>query len=602
MNSRRLLGSLLIAIVLVLSRAGAGGLAASVTPTVVPSNHVCPSASGLSLKQANPATGTYTDGIITVNLTVTANPATLSFTATGVRVGEVVVKGQSESNAYHYQPTVTSDTNLIPPNGDPKVNQVVFCYGTDAPVAVNDSRSTAEDIAVTVAAPGVLTNDSDVNGDPLTAVLGTGPANGSLTLNANGSYTYTPNANFSGTDSFTYRASDGALTSNLATVTITVTSAADAPVADDETYAATEDTILNVPVSSGVLVGDTDADGNPLTAVLVDSPATGTLTFNSNGAFSYVPAANASGTVSFTYRASDGTLTSNLATVTINIAAVNDAPVAANDTASTAEDTAIFVPAPGVRANDSDVDSATLTASIVTSPSNGTVNFNADGSYTYTPAANFNGTDSFTYRISDGSLFSAAATVTITVVAVADAPVAIADSFTTAEDALLTVAAPGVLGNDSNPDGRTLTAVLGTTTANGTLVLATDGSFTYRPALNFSGTDPFTYSASDGTVTSDPVTVTITIAAINDAPVSVADAYTTDEDATLTIAATGVLANDTDTDSAALTAILVTGPSNGTLSLHATGAFTYTRTSTSAAPTVLPTRPTTGPRTATRSP
>ena len=102
----------------------------------------------------------------------------------------------------------------------------------DAPAAAADAYSTAEDTARTVAAPGVLGNDSDPDGNPLTAVLGSGPSHGTLTLNANGAFTYTPAANYSGSDSFTYRASDGTLTSNLATVTLTVTAVNDAPGGD----------------------------------------------------------------------------------------------------------------------------------------------------------------------------------------------------------------------------------------------------------------------------------------------------------------------------------------------------------------------------------
>jgi VCBS repeat-containing protein len=99
----------------------------------------------------------------------------------------------------------------------------------DAPVAAGDAFSTAEDTVLTVAAPGVLGNDADPDGDPLTAVLVTGPSHGSLALNANGSFSYTPAADFTGSDSFSYRASDGTLTSNVATVAITVTAVNDAP-------------------------------------------------------------------------------------------------------------------------------------------------------------------------------------------------------------------------------------------------------------------------------------------------------------------------------------------------------------------------------------
>src|SRR5205807_991537 len=136
------------------------------------------------------------------------------------------------------------------------------------PLASANSYSVNEDNTLNVSAAGVLTNDSDVEGSPLTAVLVSGPANGSLTLNANGSFTYTPNANFNGTDSFTYKANDGALDSNVATITLTVTPVNDAPVATAEGYATSEDTPLIV-AAAGVLANDSDIDGDPLTAVLV---------------------------------------------------------------------------------------------------------------------------------------------------------------------------------------------------------------------------------------------------------------------------------------------------------------------------------------------
>jgi VCBS repeat-containing protein len=127
-----------------------------------------------------------------------------------------------------------------------------------------------------------------------------------------------------------------------------------------------------------------------------------------------------------------------VATVTITVTAVNDAPVAAGDAFSTAEDTALTVPAPGVLGNDTDRDDDPLTAVVVTSPSHGTLTVNANGSFSYTPAGNFNGSDSFTYRASDGTLTSNVATVTISVTAVNDAPFAAGDAFSTAEDTVLT--------------------------------------------------------------------------------------------------------------------------------------------------------------------
>ncbi|MCB8942744.1 MAG: choice-of-anchor B family protein [Ardenticatenaceae bacterium] len=189
----------------------------------------------------------------------------------------------------------------------------------------------------------------------------------------------------------------------------------------------------------------------------------------------------------------------------------NAAPIAADDAYTTTQDVALTVSAPGVLANDTDGDGDSLTAVLNTDVTSGTLALHADGSFTYTPTAGFEGTATFTYQANDGIDSSNVATVTITVVNTA--PVAVADSYTTTEGITLTVSAPGVLDNDSDADGDGLTADLNTTTANGTLTLNTDGSFTYVPDAGFAGTDSFTYHANDGTDDSDTVTVTITVEA-----------------------------------------------------------------------------------------
>jgi VCBS repeat-containing protein len=306
-------------------------------------------------------------------------------------------------------------------------------------------------------------------------------------------------------------------TTNNVSVLLNTTVTNRAPAAAADAYSTAEDTPLTV-AAPGVLGNDTDPDGDSLSAVVVSGPAHGSLDLNADGGLTYTPAANFNGTDTFTYRASDGTAQSNPATVTMTVTPVNDPPAATDDAYSTAEDTLRTVPAPGVLANDTDLDSSTLTAAVVTGPGHGTLNLNGDGSFTYTPAANFNGTDTFTYRASDGTAQSSPATVTITVTASSDAPVAADDAYTTDEDTALTVAAPGVLGNDSDPDGDQLTAVVASGPGHGSLTLSADGSFTYTPATNYNGTDSFTYRVSDGTLQSDPATVTITVNAVNDAP------------------------------------------------------------------------------------
>src|SRR5207247_2182474 len=259
--------------------------------------------------------------------------------------------------------------------------------GNTAPVAANEAYVVGEDLTLSVAAPGVLSNDTDAEANSLSALIVTGPSHGALVLNVNGSFTYVPAANFNGTDSFTYKANDGSLDSNMATVSITVTAVNDAPVASDQAIVTAEDTAKTITLS------ETDVEGSPLTYAIVTGPAHGTLS-GTAPSLTYTPALNYNGADSFTFKANDGSLDSNVATVTIAVAAVNDAPVANSDTATTAEDTAVTI---AVLANDTDVDGDTLTVTGVSAPQHGSATSHPDGTISYTPAANYNGADTFTY-------------------------------------------------------------------------------------------------------------------------------------------------------------------------------------------------------------
>jgi VCBS repeat-containing protein len=284
---------------------------------------------------------------------------------------------------------------------------------------------------------------------------------------------------------------------------------------------------------------------------------------NADGAIVYTPAANYNGTDSFTYKANDGQADSNVATVSVTVNPVNDAPVAANDSFSTDEDTALTVAAPGVLGNDSDVDSAAITAIMISPPSHGGLTLNADGSFTYTPAANFNGTDSFTYKANDGQADSSPATATITVRAVNNAPVARDDAYGTNQDSPLTVAAPGVLGNDSDVDSPTLTAVLIAGPAHGTLALNSDGSFTYTPAVGYSGADSFSYKANDGQTNSNLATVSLTVTPADRPPVAQTGPVNVAEDGQASITLGG---SDDRTPVSALVFRITSLPTRGVLS------------------------------------
>ncbi|MFC1547207.1 Ig-like domain-containing protein [Candidatus Neomarinimicrobiota bacterium] len=449
-------------------------------------------------------------------------------------------------------------------NSETATVSIIVVAVNDPPLAVDDEAVADEDTPATIS---VLTNDSDPENDALAVASITQGSNGSVTLNTDGTVTYSPNANFNGSDSFGYTISDGNGGSDDAAVSITITAVNDAPVAQNDAFDAAEDTelIVNAP---GVLANDEDLDQDELTAVLVTAPGTGTLNLNADGSFTYSPAPGYNGNVNFTYAASDGDL-SDEGTVAINVGAVNDAPLAVDDEASTNEDTPATI---AVLANDSDPDDDALDVESVTQGSNGSVTLNTDGTVTYNPNANFNGSDSFAYTISDGNGGSDDATVSITVTAVNDAPVAQDDAFDAAEDTDLIVNAPGVLANDEDLDQNDLTAVLVAGPGDGTLNLNADGSFTYAPAPGYNGTDTFTYAASDGDL-SDEATVTINVGAVNDAPLAVDDEAFTEANSPVTIA---VLLNDTDPDDDELSVIGVADPGHGTAQINLDGTLTYT--------------------------
>jgi VCBS repeat-containing protein len=278
-----------------------------------------------------------------------------------------------------------------------------------APIARNNSFSVNEDTTLQVSAPGVLGNDSDADQDPLTAILLSQPAHGTLTFSPTGAFTYTPAANFNGSDSFTYRANDGRANSATATVTITVNPVNDRPTARLDSYSVNEDERFVVFADGGVLANDSDVDGDALTASLVGSPEVGSVTLNTSGAFAYVPPTNFNGVVSFFYRASDGLL-SALSRADITVRPLNDPPRVA--------DRRIDVAANGVSGlvtlAGTDPDGDALTFQTCCGPLNGTLS-GTPPVIRYTPNPGFVGDDFFVYRASDGQVPSESATVRLRV-------------------------------------------------------------------------------------------------------------------------------------------------------------------------------------------
>ncbi len=382
--------------------------------------------------------------------------------------------------------------------------------------AYPDEFSVAEDNSLSIeTASSVLANDGNEDSGDLTVSLIAQATSGSVTLNGDGSFTYTPNANFFGTDSFTYQATNGVDVSNVARVVINVTPVDDVPTPNVDSYTTAEDTPLNVDASLGVLENDNDVDGDTLTATLASQAANGTVLLSFDGSFTYTPFADFSGSDSFSYTVSDGTSVSDPVSVSLTVIDVNDAPIAIADTYNATEDTVLTIDAVlGVLANDTDVDSTSLTSNISSFPANGTVVLNADGSFTYTPNANFSGTDSFTYTASDSITTSSVTTVSISVADVPDPPTAVSDSFYASQE----TTALDVLANDSTaPDiGQTLTITSVTQGTSGGQVEINGSKINYTAPVGFVGTETFTYTVTDSDGLSDTATVTIQVEAVAD--------------------------------------------------------------------------------------
>lgn len=409
----------------------------------------------------------------------------------------------------------------------------------DAPTPVDDTATTDEDSAVDI---DVLANDTDPDpGDTLTIVAVATPANGTTQITAGQQINYSPNADFNGSDTFTYTVQDAAGAQTDATVTVTVNPVNDPPQAVDDAMTVT-DAAVNETLD--VLANDLDAPdtGETLTITAVGTPSQGGTVniINSGTALGYTPPASFLGTETFTYDIDDGNGGTDQATVTITVVPDNNPPVAGDDAFTVAEDSSNN--AFDVLANDTTAPDVgeTLTINAVGATDNGgTVVINGGTSLTYTPAANFAGTEVFTYTIDDGNGLNATGTVTVTVTNSADPPSAVDDAATVNEDDTVLI---NVLANDSDPDpGDTLTITVVGVAANGNAMLEA-GQIRYTPNADYNGADSFTYMIEDSTNTAVSATVNVTVTALNDPPTAVADTFQVTDAAVA--APLEVLAND----------------------------------------------------------
>ncbi|KIQ23265.1 hypothetical protein RT97_25870 [Variovorax paradoxus] len=552
-------------------------------------------------------------------------------TVTGSGTGTLVLEGsQASINAYlasaarpNYVPvanfngsvTLTMTTSDLGNTGtggtltDTDTATIGIADVNDAPAGTDRTVTINEDGTYTFSAADFpITDANDTPAHSLQSVVITtlpDAAQGVLRLNgvavtagqvipvgSLGQLTFTPaaNVNGAGIGAFTFQVVDSGGTANDGqntdptpnTFSFNVTAVNDAPVANPDTVAATEDTPLSIPVGN-LLGNDTDVEGNTLTITSVQGAVNGTVSLV-GGNVVFTPAPNFNGTASFTYTVSDGNGGTSTATVTVNVGAVNDAPVATDDVATTPINTPISsIP---VLANDTDVDGDPLTVTGATvDPALGTVTVNADGTLNFTPANNVSGPVQITYTVSDGKGGTDTAILTVNIGA--NTPPQSADATVNGTE---DTAVPLTLANFAFTDtdaGQSLAGVrIDTLPVNGTLLLngvavtagqnvsAADiaaGRLTFVPGANGNGAAyaSFTFSVQDsgGAFDAAPNTITFNIAAVNDAPVANPDTVAATEDTPLSTPVANLLGNDTDVEGNTLTITSVQGAVNGTVSL-----------------------------------
>ena len=426
----------------------------------------------------------------------------------------------------------------------------------DAPVSSDQNLTTLEDTPV----DGQVVA-TDIENDTLSYVVSSPAANGTVSLDAaTGVFTYIPNADYNGSDSFIVTIDDGQGGTTTSKITIGVIPVNDAPVSSDQNLTTPEDT----PLDGQINASDIDKD---VLSYSISSPVThGTVSLNpATGAFTYTPNADYNGSDRFVVTIDDGQGGTTTSTVNIGVTPVNDAPVSADQNLTTPEDTSL---AGQVVARD--VDGDTLSYNLSTPVTHGTLILNATtGVFTYTPNANYNGSDRFVVTIDDGQGGTTTSTINIGVTPVNDAPVSADQNLITPEDVPIN---GQVVASDV--DGDALNYRVTTTAANGTVSLnATTGAFVYSPNANFNGSDRFVITVSDGNGGVTSSTINIGVTPVNDDPVANNLSLTTPED---TAVSGAISASDVDGDSLTYN-VIGAGPSNGSLSFNSsTGGFVYT--------------------------
>jgi hypothetical protein len=419
----------------------------------------------------------------------------------------------------------------------------------DVPAAGDDAFVVEEDSVAN--AFSVLGNDS-LGDAPSLIAAASAPGHGVAAI-VGGLILYTPDADYHGADAFTYTISDVDGQTSTATVTISVTSVNDTPIAVADVAAVLGNTTVVVPV----LANDTHLGDAPITITAVSIPTSGNAVIEGTS-IRYLPNRYFTGAALFAYTIRDVDGEEATATVTIDVTSVNLTPVAIGDVATVAEDGTVLIV---VRANDTGGDAPVVTATVSDPPHGTAIIVGAD--VRYNPDPNYFGPDSFSYTIRDSDGETATATVVVTVTPVNDTPVAQVDTFTVAEDSGATLF--NVLANDLGLGDAPISFVSFSDPPNGTVVIV-GNQLQYTPDPNYNGTDAFTYRIRDLDNQQSATSVFVTVTQVNDPPTAVNDVFTVTAGVATSL---NVLNNDRDIDGNPLTLASVSTPTVGTATISA---------------------------------
>ena len=521
--------------------------------------------------------------VLNANGTVTFTPTTGYTGTTSFVYNDIdTTNGYTSPNFATVSLTVTGATN-------------------QAPTAVNDGPFTVtNNTPLTLTAAQLVGNDTTPNTGSVLGVSSVSAAtNGTAVLNANGTVTFTPTTGYAGAASFGYKVKDqtGAISTNTATVSLTVTAATNqAPTAvNDGPFTVTNNTPLTLTAAQ--LVGNDipPNTGDKLGVSWVGSAYNGTAVLNANGTVTFTPTTGYTGTTSFVYNDIDttnGYTSPNFATVSLTVTgATNQAPTAVNDGPFTVtNNTPLTLTAAQLVGNDTTPNTGSvLGVSSVSAATNGTAVLNANGTVTFTPTTGYAGAASFGYKVKDqtGAISTNTATVSLTVSrATNQAPTAVNDGpFTVTNNTPLTLTAAQLVGNDIPPNTGDKLGVSWVGSAyNGTAVLNANGTVTFTPTTGYTGTTSFVYNDIDttnGYTSPNFATVSLTVTgATNQAPTAVNDGpFTVTNNTPLTLTAAQLVGNDTTPNTGGVLSVSsVSAATNGTAVLNANGTVTFTPT------------------------